>query len=95
MKETVSRAEFNEYARHSDELLQLEIQILQYAAENGHNENFCANRAWYRNFKGPLCELVGWSAKDARLNTSKAYDVVYSYLYELLPDCKHEGAICL
>ncbi|MDR1704222.1 MAG: hypothetical protein LBS19_06010 [Clostridiales bacterium] len=93
MKRNTSRAEFNEYAQYSGELRELEKEILEYAEQNRHTKNFCANHIWYGNFKIRLCKLVGWSAKDKRLNSEKAYDAVYDYLYNLLPDCNHES-IC-
>ncbi len=86
-----SRAKFLQYAQYSDELLQLEIEILKYAAANCHIEKFCANNAWYSCFKPKLCKLVGWSAKDDRLKSMKAYDAAYQYLYGLLPDCHHDS----
>ncbi len=87
----VSRAMFLKYAQYNDELLRLEIEVLQCAADNRHNSDFCAINAWYGTFKRKMCKLVGWGVADDRLKTSKAYDTVYQYLYHLLPDCAHEG----
>ena len=89
-----TRKDFLEYAQYNDRLLQLEKRIKNHAAANKHKRNYCANAAWYRTFKREVCELVGWSADDRRLQSSRAYDVVYSYLYNLLPDCTCDSSIC-
>jgi hypothetical protein len=88
-----SREEFLKYARHSEALLRLEVQVSEYARRNRHNKSFCANSAWYRFFKPRMCALVGWGASDRRLKSEAAYDAVYNYLYNLLPDCNH-GSVC-
>jgi hypothetical protein len=88
--QNISRASFLKYAKHRDELLQLEIRVLQYTADNRHTKPFCANNAWYGAIKPRVLELAGWEAKDKRLRTQAAYDAVYDYLYSLLPDCKHD-----
>ncbi len=89
----VSRASFLKIALYVDELIQLETDVLRCAAENRRARNFCANNMWYSFFKPRMRKLVGDSAEDDRLRTSKAYDTVYQYLYHLLPDCNHDG-IC-
>jgi hypothetical protein len=38
-----------------------------------------------------MMTLVGWSAANPKLRSEEAYDVAYDTLYELLPDCNHEG----
>lgn len=57
--------------------------------------DFCANHLWYgrRGFKAEMAGLVGMHAEsdDAALGTAAAYDVAYHTLYELLPDCRHDG----
>jgi hypothetical protein len=58
---------------------------------------FCAHAHWYgrrdSGFKGELCGIVGWDSAnpDAALRTTEAYDVAYHHLYDLLPDCRHDG----
>jgi hypothetical protein len=58
-------------------------------------KDFCANGLWLFYFKPEVCKLVGYGAKDKRLQTCEAYDAAYHYLYNLLPDCRHEGRMCL
>jgi hypothetical protein len=70
--------------------------LLMKARSCKSTKNFCANRIWYGNtttcgLKGELVHLVGWSARDARLRTSEAYDLAYSKIYNALPDCRHDG----
>jgi len=94
----IIRDKFMGYAKYSNDLLQLEADIIKYSKLHENDEFFCANGAWYAsampdapNFKRRLCELVGWSASNLFLNSCEAYDCAYEYLYELLPDCRHEG----
>lgn len=74
----------------------LHNQILQCREENINKERFCANAVWYRQFKPQLVKLVGWDRiydGPGELCSTEAYDTAYETLYDLLPDCKHEG-IC-
>jgi hypothetical protein len=91
MNENTLKTAFDEYALHSEELRQLEAQVLQCAKRNRYKEGFCANNAWYGTFKRKVCELSGWYAKDERLRTTMAYEAVYRYLYSLLPNCNHDS----
>ena len=88
------RQEFLEYAKHSNELFQLESEIKRHAKENKSTRNYCANYFWYRLYKPEVRYMVGWNARNPALKSEAAYDVVYKYLYDLLPDCRHEGMCC-
>lgn len=54
---------------------------------------FCANQWWYGLFKLRMMKLVGDLAErdDAVIRSSESYDLAYRTLYDLLPDCRHEG----
>ena len=90
----ITRKEFLEYAQHDDRLLELERRIKAHARVRSINRNYCANSAWYKTFKREVVKLVGWNADDIRLQSSGAYDTVYQYLYNLLPNCTCESLIC-
>lgn len=94
MGREITRKDFLRYAQYSDGLIQLERRIKEHAAQNLHNQNYCANEAWYRTYKREVCDLVGWNADDIRLQSSAAYDTVYGYLYDLLPNCTCGSSIC-
>ena len=85
------RHEFLKYAKNSNELLQLETRIKNHVKDNKTTPNYCANYFWYRLYKPEVCYLVGWDARNPALKSEAAYDVVYQYLYDLLPNCNHEG----
>ncbi len=91
MEQNKLKAAFDEYAQHSEELRQLEAQVIRCAERGNRAEIFCANNAWYGTFKKKATELTGWYAKDERLQSTTAYETVYRYLYSLLPDCKHDS----
>ena len=90
----ITRKEFMKYAQYDDRLLRLEKRIKEHAAYNRRKRRYCANAAWYGIFKRELVNLVGWNADDIRLQSTAAYDTVYEYLYELLPDCTCETYLC-
>jgi hypothetical protein len=94
MNGKTTRKEFLELAQYDDRLLQLERRIKAHANLGRINKNYCANSAWYRIFKREVVELVGWNADDIRLQSSRAYETVYDYLYNLLPDCTCESSFC-
>ncbi len=76
-------------------LLDLEAEIRAIKPGRG----FCANYVWYGyehrpSLKHRLCALVGWSSDNAKLRGHEAYDLAYSYLYGLLPACRHDGPFC-
>ena len=95
MNRKTKRKEFLEYAQYDDRLLQLEERIQAHSNLERTNKNYCANAAWYGTFKKEVVKLVGWSADDAMLQSSAAYEAVYDYLYNLLPDCAHESTLCV
>ena len=93
-QEKVSRKEFAKYAAMCSELYTLEKQIKRFAQKDKGKQGYCAHDDWYRYCKPVVVKFVGWSAIDERLRTCEAYDVVYEYLYMLLPDCEHEMGMC-
>jgi hypothetical protein len=58
---------------------------------------FCANALWYGygdpdfSFKERVNRYAGWGADAPELRSGAAYDIAYEYLYDLLPDCNHDG----
>lgn len=75
--------------RHAPRLTELRTDV--EAVES--SPRFCANRPWYGTggFRDRMSDLVGWSAGSRFLATEAASDVAYDTLYDLLPDCRHEG----
>jgi hypothetical protein len=61
---------------------------------------FCANAVWFGyngelSFKVEFARLAGWSREGHPiLGSESAYDAGYEHLYDSLPNCEHEGAIC-
>lgn len=60
------------------------------------DDSYCANWIWYGLFKPLVSSRVGWyrerKLNDATmLSSTKAYEVATRHLYELLPECRHEG----
>lgn len=79
----------------------LKVLEKEIRAVDGSASNFCANKVWHGTFDEPqlgfkrqMCELVGWRADDPLLGSGEVFDLVYRYLYDLLPDCKHGGWLC-
>jgi hypothetical protein len=88
----VSNEKWEQLKTLEPELAALEQEIRQVQAE----PNFCANRSWYRDFKPRLRKLVGrHSGCSGYLGGPEAYGVAYDHLYNLLPNCSHQGWICL
>ena len=89
-----TRQEFLAYTKFEPRLIDLEKKIKAHSAENASNKNpYCANYAWAGRdgFKCEMLPLVGWKSDVPELKNSYAYDVVYHYLYHLLPDCRHDS----
>jgi hypothetical protein len=84
-----------------DVLCKLEPRLLELKAaisavkDDGGESGFCANYHWYYTpiGKSGVSRLVGWERKGgpAELRTMQAYEVATDALYNLLPDCRHEG----
>lgn len=91
-----NRNEFLKYAAHDKRLLELSKSITEHTKRHRKDKKYCANVYWYRpgGFKSQLVQLVGYGAETEELKTEEAYDVCYKYLYNLLPDCKHDGILC-
>jgi hypothetical protein len=77
-------AAFRELCRIEPRLAELEGEI---RAIKDTGKWFCANEHWL-NLKSRMSLLVGWRAENPELRTSKAYDIAYDELYQLLPDCR-------
>jgi hypothetical protein len=79
------------------QLVRIEPRLKELAARaaaiDGSDPDFCANRVWYGTFKPALLKLVGWEATHPLLKSEAAYDAAYDYLYQRLPDCKHESSV--
>lgn len=87
---------WNDLVTKQPALAEIEREIRSIDATN--DPAFCANFRWYGyrknpSFKQDMMELVGkWAiTSDPDLKSSEAYDVAYQHLYNLLPDCRHEG----
>ncbi len=93
IKQSVTRAQFLHYAQHSPKLLKLEADIRAHAMRNQSRRTYCANQAWLTlwGFKSRLIKLVGDCATDPQLAGSEVYDTCHSYLWGMLPSCRHEG----
>ena len=69
--------------------------------EHAHGQpHYCANAAWYGSgggvdYRSQVNRLVGWDAghPDPTLRSSAAYEVAYSTLYDLLPNCRDCGCL--
>jgi hypothetical protein len=85
--------EFDALAQEEPELWRLFGEVTAVAVEqDGLDTPFCANHLWYRDFKPEVTRLVGWLRKGHPvLGTSQAYNTAYQTLWEILPDCRHEG----
>jgi hypothetical protein len=59
--------------------------------DNGTTGSFCANFKFFKQggLKDRLQVLVGYSAANPRLRTSRAYDLAYSAIYAVLPPCRN------
>ena len=103
MEKGITRKRFLEYAKYDKRLLDLEKQIKKHTKESKNRRKddvYCANAVWYgyygnTGYKREMCGLVGHSSKTEQLKNSNAYDVVYDYLYNLLPDCKNCNCLCI
>lgn len=77
--------------RHEPRLSELRADVEAVKSRPG----FCANAAWYGpgKFRQRMKALVGWEAerRDPFLGTMEAHDAAYHTLYNLLPDCRHQG----
>jgi hypothetical protein len=95
------RREFHRLCELEPRLRQLHEQI-RAVRDDPVQPSFCANAAWYgfgawreRGFKREMSSLVGLERYEEdpsapeELKTREAYDVAYSVLYRLLPDCRN------
>jgi hypothetical protein len=90
--DTDGRMTFNALAKREPRLLRLKQDVAYLAAGVLPGDHFCANGPWYRIFKLRLVCLVGFGRDDSKFPGSReAYDLAYHHLYNLLPDCNHEG----
>lgn len=78
-----------------DPRLKIIESYLKNISDDG--DSFNANDVWYGCSKYPsvkhlMSELVGYHRKNDHLNvlqSSHAYDLMYGYFYNLLPDCRN------
>lgn len=91
--EDPARPTWQALVRHEPRLEALAVLAQTIGRLGRRRRGFCANAVWYAGLKPLLCGLVGWGAEhdDPVLTSSAAYDVAYEHLYELLPDCQHDG----
>jgi hypothetical protein len=90
MNKYPTRQDFLSCAIHEPRLLELERQVKAHARKNRKTEDYCANVFWYKEARPLVTQLVGWECDNPNLNNEDAYDIVYEYLYRLLPDCNHD-----
>lgn len=86
---------WNNYCELEPRLKDIE-RLIRKIKDDGTETSFCANRAWYEgDYKNLIAKYVGYYAETdlAELKTSQAYDDVYQYLYQLLPDCRNCGCL--
>jgi hypothetical protein len=64
----------------------------------GREHGCCANRLWrgHNGIKWMMARLVGWHAEGEHpeLRTASAYSDAYDFLWDLLPNCRHEWPFC-
>jgi hypothetical protein len=72
---------FEQLCKIEPELAKLENDIFRYlkSKERGN-----VVEAWYRKFKPKMLLLVGYSAKNPKMQRADYYDVIYLHLFELL-----------
>jgi len=69
--------------------LEPQLAVLETAAKTFDRKS-CTIGFWYREIKPPLLHQIGWGRSNDQsdpLASCQSYDVAYSYLYNLLPDC--------
>jgi hypothetical protein len=75
-------------------LLDLWANSLYQHITAARSRRYCANDYWhYGDAKNDLTYLVGWYAQQEALHTTKAYDIAYETIYNLLPGC--HGCHCV
>src|SRR3954467_14796764 len=98
LREEKSALSFNRLTLHEPRLVPLKSEIVGLAASVSNDDKFCANYHWYKTFKPKLLKLVGYDRTDLGeghiLRSSQAYSAALHHLYNLLPDCNHEGGAC-
>lgn len=77
-------------------LVEIERLILNYPSTG--STSFCANAFWYGSPKRPsikrlVMACVGWEARFPVMQSSRIYEQVYRYLYNLLPPCRSCGCL--
>ena len=71
------------------ELAFLEDTVKAISADE--SGTFCANRTWVEEIKPMLNALVGFTARNADLRTSEAWETAFRRLYHQLPACRACG----
>jgi hypothetical protein len=100
---------FEHLKKLEPKLTRLEGLVLAKAKAAKRKAVICANALWFNgcwaSLEHRLNQLIGWDRQrmqaphadaeiEATLRSSNIYDVAFHHLYELLPDCNHEG-LCL
>lgn len=91
---------FEELVKLEPRLRTLEVDIKKNAQLAKTAVPYCANRWWYGygeqngGFHIRMKQLVGDYVDTVGLNTSKAHDDVFNYLFNLMPDCNHTDDGC-
>lgn len=98
LREEKSEISFNRLTLLEPRLSVLKQEIVSLASRTPNDAEFCANYHWYKTFKPKLLKLVGYDRTDYGeghfLRSSQAYSAALHHLYNLLPDCNHEGRSC-
>lgn len=94
MNKKTTRKEFLKFAKYDNRLLQLEERIKDYLNMRYRKKSYCADAVWYKTFGDELTNLVGWNADDIRLQSLEAYNMLHSYLCNLLPEYNYDSLIC-
>ena len=87
------RAAFMRLAEIEPGLADLLSEIERLRKETKGKLRFCANAYWYGagSLRRRVSGLAGWHAASPKLRNCASYDIAFSYLWRLLPDCRNCG----
>lgn len=83
----IDKAKFDAIAKIEPLLADMHERISAVKDEGG--TSFCANAAWYGEFKPLLVQLVGFDGSKRELRSKGAYELAYDTLYSALPSCRN------
>lgn len=97
------RVHFERLVEYEPELLQLEYECKILRQWHEGSPKVCGNAMWYgwgpyRGIRPRMVKLVGYEVIRPRhqiMRKREGYDIARGYLYNLLPDCVHDGLPCL